>query len=118
MTATQATTTTGTVFVGKCLACKTAYSYIETARGAHNGYRPNSPYCPCRADIACTERNCISSEPHTHPVTAIKFTAVNSTVTDGPCAAACTGAFSNKCACSCGGHNHGMDNRLTARNQH
>jgi hypothetical protein len=47
--------------------------------------------------------------------TAIKFKAINATVTDGPCTVACTGAFSNKCSCSCGGGNHGMDNRLTAR---
>lgn len=109
-----AATAAGTVFTGKCVACKTPYSYVETAPGAHNGYRPNQPYCACRANIECTDWR-HGDEPHTHLATAIKFTAVKAVASERECSAACTGGVSPYCACKCQGVNHGADNRVPAR---
>jgi hypothetical protein len=99
MTQSAAPATTGTVFVGKCAACKTRYSYVDTAANASANYMPNAPYCGCRTSQG-------------QPRTWIKFAPVKATLSGKACDASCRSGISPICVCSCGGDSHGADNRI------
>lgn len=96
------TQTASPIRIGKCVVCKRTY------RAAGN----ETVWCDCRKGIVCDDRtHTFHDEPGgtpDHPVTGIRWQTVKVTVTEHDCDSRCQHARSGKCACSCGGRNHGI----------
>lgn len=115
-------------YIGRCVKCRKTYRWdIPAEHQTSNPYWLPSgvarPWCPCRAGVACqdpthTLRSGALLEDgsgHDHPHTAINFKPLGVTYVESKrCDRSCEGASSAKCACSCGGANHGRVHALDA----
>jgi hypothetical protein len=95
-------TQTPAVFIGKCVACKKTYRGIGPLWCDCRNVDCDSPYC---APFDYEIREIVL--PHRHPKTAVKAKALKVLPSEHDCDGRCTSAKSDKCACVCGGANHG-----------
>jgi hypothetical protein len=99
------TQTTAAPLIGRCVACKRTFRVASEIQARITS-------CDCRQGIECSDwahqHGQTGGVPTPdHPVTAIRWRTVKATVTDKDCDSRCQHARSGKCACSCGGQNHG-----------
>jgi hypothetical protein len=109
-------------YIGKCVICKATHRWDvpEALRTSNPHWLPEGrPWCLCRTGVACEDRfhggmeDTLNGGGHDHPCTAVNFKPLNGTYVETKrCDAACENASSNKCACSCGGRNHGRGHVL------
>jgi hypothetical protein len=89
-----------------CAACGTAHLFIGTR------YERNGQFCEClttgRAVLAAWfgYRDRTGLAP---VMPKAKAAVIRATVTDTRCDGACRSAKSDRCACECGGENHGAN---------